>query len=196
MPSRTALARCLSILGHPLLVLPTALLVVQAGRASPLQLALLVSGLASFALVVLAYSRRQVRRGRWAHVDASGVDERRRLNRFLLVAMSIGALLAWATRADLTVVASLLLCAAMVGIAMLVVRLCTLSLHVAFAVFAALLVVRTAWWAGAVLLACAAAIAWSRLALGRHVPRDVLAGAVAGAAAGAIVVLIPPTWQA
>jgi hypothetical protein len=58
-----------------------------------------------------------------------------------------------------------------------------LSLHVAFAIFAAFLV-----WpnhaAVAAIAAAAAAVAWSRLALCRHVAADIILGAVAGAAAG------------
>jgi membrane-associated phospholipid phosphatase len=67
---------------------------------------------------------------------------------------------------------------------MLAARWCKLSLHLAFAVFAALLLhkVGTLWMVIALLFATA--IAWSRLALERHTRRDLLAGAVVGAVAG------------
>ncbi len=58
-----------------------------------------------------------------------------------------------------------------------------LSLHVAFAVFAAFLV-----WphhtAAAALALAAAGVAWSRLALQRHLAADIILGALVGAAAG------------
>ncbi len=169
---------------------------LQVARATPARLALLVLGLMAFAGLVIAFTRRQVRRGRWAHVDASGVDERRRLNRFLLAALMVGALLAWLTHAGVDVIAALALSAAMVVAAMLTSPVCKLSLHVAFAVFAALLVATQSWWAGALLIAFAVVIAWSRSALGRHVPRDLVAGALAGLVAGAVFVFVAPTWQA
>jgi hypothetical protein len=58
-----------------------------------------------------------------------------------------------------------------------------LSLHVAFAVFAAFLV-----WpntvASAALTLVALSVAWSRIALRRHVAADIILGVLAGAAAG------------
>jgi membrane-associated phospholipid phosphatase len=73
---------------------------------------------------------------------------------------------------------------ALVLSAMPTARWCQLSLHVAFAADTACLLGPLG--AGAVLagLAFAAAVAWSRLALSRHAPRDRIAGAAAGVAAG------------
>jgi membrane-associated phospholipid phosphatase len=73
----------------------------------------------------------------------------------------------------------------MVAIAMLTARWCKLSLHMAFVVFAVFLLLLDApWWAGLAGLCFAGAVAWSRLALRRHVPRDLIAGAAVGALAG------------
>jgi hypothetical protein len=69
-----------------------------------------------------------------------------------------------------------------------------LSLHVAFAVLAAFLV-----WpnhiATATLAVAAAGVAWSRLALQRHVAPDIVLGALAGAAAG-LAFHIAVAWRA
>jgi len=142
-------------------------------------------GFTAFATVMMAYSNWQVRRGRWSHVDASGKNERRSLNRFLLVALLLStAGAAWlGFSTELTL--GLALSATMVATAMLTSRWCKLSLHMAFVVFAALLLLFDApWWAGLAGLCFAGAVAWSRLALRRHVPRDLIAGAVTGALAG------------
>jgi hypothetical protein len=73
---------------------------------------------------------------------------------------------------------------AMVVAALLLRRWLKLSLHTAFAVFAAAL-----WWphagGAALVLLLAAAVSWSRLALRRHTVAEVAAGLLAGAAAGA-----------
>jgi membrane-associated phospholipid phosphatase len=179
-----AVARAVSIFGHPMLVLPLAALAVALLRGQN-RLALWMGlGFALFAALVMAYSWWQVQRGRWAHVDASGKEERRSLNRFLLAALTVSALFAaWQgyTR-ELTL--GLALSAAMVAIAAATAPWWKLSLHMAFVIFAAILLGNVSWWAGLAGLAFAAAVAWSRLHLQRHVPRDLAAGALTGALAG------------
>jgi len=177
------LARAVSILGHPMLVLPLAALVLASGRGDGRDTVWLAAIFTLFALLVMTYSVWQVRRGRWRHVDASEHGERRTLNRFLLMALlAAAALAAWRGPAELAW--GLALSAALIAIALLSARWCKLSLHMAFVVFAAaLLSHQGAAWALAA-LAFAAAVAWSRLRLQRHVPRDLLAGALAGALAG------------
>src|SRR3546814_17133788 len=62
------LARIVSILGHPLVSLPVAALLLTANQgAGPARLSALVLGLGAIALGVLGYSRWQVRRQRWRH---------------------------------------------------------------------------------------------------------------------------------
>lgn len=181
----TTLARALSILGHPLLVLPLALLLAMGPDAVRAQGLRTLAGFALFGGAVMAYSRWQVRRGRWRHVDASHVRERGALNRFLLVALGAGALLAWRF-APPQLALGLLFSLLIVAVALVAARWCKLSLHVAFAVYAAALL----WPLGlpAVLcgLAFAGALGWSRLRLARHAPVDLVAGAGAGAVAGAL----------
>lgn len=178
------LARAISILGHPLLVLPAALALPAALRSGdPGTLRPMLVGFALFAALVLGWSWRQVRRGRWAHVDASQPSERQSLNRILLVTIAIGALLAWSRSPTPDLAMVLALSACIVAVAMLLVRWCKLSLHAAFAVYAAgLLWPLGVVWVG---VGCvfAGIVAWSRLQLSRHRPRDIVAGAAAGSLA-------------
>lgn len=190
----TPLARALSIFGHPMLVLPLAVLAValaQGERQAALQAAI---GFGLFAALVMAFSWWQVRRGRWAHVDASAQHERSSLNRFLLVALAVSALLVGASGTQPLLALGLALSAAMILVAMVMARWCKVSLHLAFAVFAALLLreLGTVWMLGA--LAFAAAVAWSRLALQRHTPLDLVAGAIIGALAGVAFWPIARHW--
>jgi hypothetical protein len=117
---------------------------------------------------VVVFSAIQVARGAWADSDASIPEERSQLNVFLLA----------------------LLAAAILAIALAASRWLKLSLHVAFAVFAA-----TLFWLDERLvlagLALAGLIAWARLHLGRHVIADVVAGALTGASAGAGLQFFP-----
>ncbi len=179
------LARAVSLLGHPLLVLPPAMLAMLAARGSGGEaLHGIAAGFLGFGALVVAYTHWQVRRGRWVHVDASGPQERRTLNRFLLAAPTVATVAAALAGAAPALWLALGLSAAMIAMAMAVARRCTLSLHMAFAVFSAWLAGHAGWpW----LLAAAAftaLVAWSRLALRRHTPRDLLAGTAAGLLAG------------
>ena len=69
------------------------------------------------------------------------------------------------------------------------------SVHMAFAVFAAWLLreLGTIWTLAALLFAVA--VAWSRLALRRHEPRDLVAGAIAGTLAGAAFWPLAARWM-
>lgn len=168
-----------------MVVLPTAAVALTLARGEYRTALWMGLGFAAFAAMVMAYSGWQVRRGRWSHVDASGKGERRSLNRFLLIALLVSTALAAWLGLPTELALGLFLSAAMVALAMLTSRWCKLSLHMAFVVFAALLLLFNApWWAGLAALCFAGAVAWSRLSLQRHVPRDLLAGAVAGTLAG------------
>jgi uncharacterized membrane protein len=190
-----ATARAISILGHPILVLSVALLALSGMHRDPMRLAMLCAGLLVAATSVMAYSHHQVRRGRWAHVDASHARERWRLNVVLLPVFAIGALLAWMFSADNTIILALALSAAIILMAMASTRACRLSLHMAFAVFSALLLVRAAFWSGIAMFAFALLVGGSRRVLARHDMRDLVAGALAGVAAGATFLFSTQAWR-
>ena len=185
------LARILSILGHPLLLLPMALalpaaLPIGLNDSDSRTLQIMLAGFALFTALVLGWSRLQVRRKRWAHLDASQPSERRSLNRTLLIATTIGALLAWRGLPTPDLGLALALSAGIIIVAMLSARACKLSLHVAFSLYAAGLL----WPLGSVAVgagcAFAGAVAWSRLRLSRHERLDLFAGAAAGLSAAII----------
>ncbi len=177
-------ARAVSIVGHPMLVLPLAALALTLVRGQYRTALWMVMGFSAFAALVMGYSAWQVRHGRWSHVDASNTGERRSLNRFLLLSLlaATGLAAAFSQPGELTL--GLGLSAAMVLFAQLTARWWKLSLHAAFMVFAASLLLGAGWWTGLIALAFAALVAWSRLTLQRHAPRDLLAGLAVGAAAG------------
>lgn len=177
------LARGLSILGHPLLVLPLAALALMlAQRMPPGRVAAAMGAMLALGALLLAWSHRQVARRRWAHVDASAPGERRMLNRRLLAVMAPTALIAGlAGGAGLALGAGL--SAAILLAALASARVCHLSLHVAFACFASGIAWAAAPALGAGFALLASGVAWSRLSLARHAPRDVVAGACAGSAA-------------
>jgi hypothetical protein len=182
----TTLARFVSIVGHPAVVMPMAVLWAatrQGADAQAARSALLAA--AAVIVLVLVYSVIQVRAGRWAHVDASVPAERVRLNLLLagaLVAATVGL---WHTGASQAVITGAGLSAAIVVVALAARRALKLSLHCAFGAYAAALL-----WPSVVALllmaGLAAAVAWSRLHLRRHTRAEVAGGLAAGVVAGGL----------
>jgi membrane-associated phospholipid phosphatase len=186
---RTDLARAVSIAGHPVVVLPVAIFAGVWGVAPPNVVRQAVLPAVLVGAAVMVYSAIQVRRGRWAHVDASVREERQQLNLFLAIILVLAAAALWGTGQPWGVVAGVACAALVVAVAHATRRWLKISLHVAFATFAAgFLWPRMAGML--VVLACAAAIAWSRLALARHSRADVICGAVLGLAVGALFVAV------
>lgn len=177
-------AQALSVVGHPALLMPGA--VVWAALLKDAPPSVLQAAVAACGFVVVCvgiYSVIQVRAGRWQHVDASVPHERRQLNSFLaLLLFGVAGGLWWAGQPG-PVALGLALGGAVVVVASGLRHALKVSLHAAFAVFAATLL-----WPSAApmlaVLALAAGVAWSRLALGRHTRWEVAVGLLLGAAAG------------
>jgi TRAP-type uncharacterized transport system fused permease subunit len=134
---------------------------------------------------VLGYSLYKAHRGDWVHIDASFPVERAQLNARVGIGLLVGAAALWLAGVHMGVSSVVGLSGLIVAVGHLFRRIAKLSLHVAFAVFAAFLV-----WpdpiAAVSLSLTAAAVAWSRLALRRHARVDIVLGALAGAAAGLV----------
>jgi len=182
--TRVTLARVVSIVGHPIVLVLVAALIVASTRGATLQQLQLVGGaLVALGVIVLGFSWLQVRAGRWSHVDASVRSERSALNVFLVVLCSLSAMLLWFLTRRQSMSVALALSGALVLVALLLARWVKVSLHAAFAAFATtLLWPITLAVAGGVLVT--AAVVWSRLVLQRHVAADVMTGVLLGVAAG------------
>jgi membrane-associated phospholipid phosphatase len=183
--SLIAAARALSIVGHPALLMPLAVAAGASGPDAPPQLMrVALSTAVVVAVIVGLYSLWQVRRGHWAHVDASHPAERSQLNLVLAGLLCAAAALLWALGQPPAVGAGPLLAALLVLLTHALRRWLKVSLHAAFALFAAALV----WphMPGALVVGLLAlGVAWSRLVLRRHTLAEVLTGLLFGAAFGA-----------
>ena len=176
-----SVARLVSILGHPGILMPfAAWLSTMDHDGADARLALPVA--AFVAAAVTGYSLAKVKRGDWAHIDASGKSERHELTRLFGPGLLVAATLLFLTRLAPGVSLVMGLSGAIVMAAHGLRHRSKPSLHVAFAAFAALLA-----WPGAfavVLAAFAVLVAWSRRVLERHTRLDVVHGAILGLAAG------------
>jgi len=184
MPNVMA-AKALSIIGHPAVLVPAAVVISATQKNAPANTVVVaLSAAVAVAVIVMTYSFVQVKAGRWSHVDASIPHERRQLNPFLIILLLAAAGACIATSQDRQIVLGLVMSAALVLLTHLLRASLKASLHVGFAVFAGFLVWPNTVATGA-LLVLAAAISWSRLLLQRHSRREVIAGALLGAIAGA-----------
>ena len=179
-------ARVLSIVGHPGLLMPLAVALGASGSGAPaVRVQAAVGAAVLVALVIGIFSLWQVRRGRWTHVDASLPRERGQLNVFVaLLLFGTAMVLALGAGAPHGALGAALAGAVVAGAHLLRRRL-KVSLHAAFALYAAALV-----WpavpATPLIMLLAAGVAWSRLALRRHTLAEVLTGLLFGGAAGAL----------
>ena len=184
-----AIARSLSILGHPLVVVPVAVatLVLHENTSSAVSIVSMICGIAG---VVLAFSFWQVRRGHWQHIDASARAERRSLNLFLAIVLFLGAAIAFYQLPEPGLSFGLLLSGLLIVAVMVVSPWVKLSLHASFAAFAVLLLWPLKLWYVALASIAAAGICWSRVVLGRHTIAEVLGGSFLGGLFGACFWLV------
>jgi hypothetical protein len=181
----TALARWVSILGHPFVMV--AVLIVAAGqRVSPGapagRSALLVVAVTLAPVAVLMW--RQVRQGHWSNADASNVEERPVLFGVALAALGLATIWLLVRDPDSFLVRGTL------GVALLIVAAAVLtpwikvSLHLAFAGMAGVALALLGSVAGYMVLGVLPLLAWSRLRLLRHRPPEIAAGLTLGVIAG------------
>jgi membrane-associated phospholipid phosphatase len=188
--TRTAVARGLSIVGHPALLVPTAVAFNVATRNASTTALIAATGVsAAIAASALLYGLLQVRAGRWLHVDASVPEERRQLNTFLVIAL-LGAsvVLGWLGQ-PWQLAVGLAIAGAIIAVALALRSVLKISLHSAFAVFAASLLWPNTAGVGLLLL-LSIPIAWSRLVLHRHTFAEVVLGLLVGTLAGGCLIAI------
>ena len=181
---RIPLARAVSVVGHPVVLVLIAAMVVASSRgATVLQLRFVGAAVLVLGIIVLGFSWLQVRAGRWTHVDATSPGERASLNLFLAGLLFFGGAVLWILTHQLLFPGALALSGAIIVTALLVAKWVKVSLHTAFAAYATVLL----WPLALAVLAgslVTAAVIWSRLVLGRHVVADVIAGLALGTIAG------------
>jgi len=170
-----SVARWVSILAHPFVM--ASLMALTAGPRS----ALLV---ATFTVVPLAILMAvQVRSGRWDDVDASHRAERPAL--FAVAGLGLLALAVYLAVAQpiSPLLRGLLAPVGLLGGAALVNRWVKASLHVGFAVLAAAVLIQVGSVVGWAMVLVVPVLGWSRLALRRHHPGEIVAGVLLGLAA-------------
>lgn len=189
--ARHELARWISILGHPFVLIPLMVAAVTVGWLPPRQVVLVV-GIVVLGSVVpmLLLMARRVRSGAWTNYDVSVREQRRGMYPAALVIAGTTVLLLAATGAPPPILRGVLSTLLLIAIAAVVNLRLKISLHTAFAMYTAVVLFPTSRGLGAGLLVLTLAIAWSRLKLGRHTLSEVIGGALLGAVVGGGLVLL------
>jgi hypothetical protein len=182
------IARWISILAHPFVMVGLLVGVAATGRSSQrtVQSVTFIATTVVLPVAVLMY--RQVRRGRWENVDASNVSERPIL--FAVALASIVAALGWILVNDPRsfLVRGLLIVAGFLLLTSILTRWIKVSLHVAFAALTATALSLLGSRVGYALIAVIPLLFWSRIALARHRVHELVVGLVLGATTGVVLV--------
>jgi hypothetical protein len=179
------LAATVSWIGHPLVFISLSVAVVVALQlANRTGLAVLLTLLLCVVLPMALLLFRGVRSGRWSDADVSVRTERNRFYPRAIPISAIGVVALWLMRAP-----GFALRGAVVTLALLVVAASLnlrikLSLHALFAFYSSVILFRVNTIAGAIALALALLVFWSRLYLQRHDLPEMAAGTVLGLIGG------------
>jgi membrane-associated phospholipid phosphatase len=187
-PGWRSLARWLSIIFHPFVMMGLMVGTVAAARQTAGEAFRTVAIVAAFTILPLMLLMvRQVRLGAWDNVDASNRAERPVL--YLVGAVGISALLVVVLilRTQPFLIRGVVATLAMVAVSAAATKWIKVSLHMAFATLAATTLALMRSPVGYGLLLVLPPLVWSRVTLGRHSPGEVAAGTVIGAAAGAAI---------
>jgi hypothetical protein len=183
-----SIARWISIAGHPFVLLPLAVGYVSWKRLSFEEGLTTMAMLLGWFLLFGVYVGIQVRRGVWSDVDVSAREQRPHM--FLLaVPLAVAtSLILWWRGQSMSVVMGTASAAAMLAVASIINRWIKVSLHSAFAVYAVAIPLPVLGLPGLALFAIPAAVAWGRVAMGRHTTPEVLLGLALGAMASIPIV--------
>ena len=176
--SSTTFARVLSTAGHPLLLVPLTVaaatrnwrwtLVIAAGTILPL-----------FAIIV-----RNVRRGTWSDTDVSRHEQRPGLYLAAVPLLAVSAVVLYLIGAPASMLRPIATAVVMLLIGLVGNRFLKTSMHMMFAAFCGVSIVRVYPWSAIAIVPFVLAIAWSRRKLERHTRAEVAAGLLLGLAAG------------
>lgn len=188
--SHIKLARLISVIGHPFLLMPL-LTGIVAFHLLPSKDALIVELIALGVVIVPAsvYTLVCVKRGTWGDLDVSDQRERQQFYGILLPLLLIIAVLSWISDVPRAIPLGAVSIIALVSAAFLLNVWVKVSLHTGFAVFAAETFLLFRPTLGTVVLVLAILVGWSRTTLGRHTVTEVLLGGILGAFVGAAFVL-------
>ena len=189
----TRIARLLSTVGNPFVLLPVTTLLVSIRTTSPVKalafaVALAVLGVAPLVLIV----RHRVRSGRWSDHDVSERSHRKEFYPVAILVTAGSGVGLWLLGAPGIVVRGVFVTLVLLILASSLGRWSKISLHTSIGAFCTVTLVTVNMWVAGAALILAAAVGWARIRLQRHTVWQVLSGAALGAAGG--LLLLHPSF--
>jgi hypothetical protein len=181
-------ARWISIVAHPFVMVALLIAAPRAGKSGSLRDLLLIAGAILLPLALLMTA--QVRRRRWANVDASNPQERPILFAVAIGGAALTLVYLLLTDPESRLIGGIVISALFLALAALLTRWVKLSLHVAFATLTAAVLTLIGSPVGWYVAAVIPLLMWSRMKMGRHRPHELAVGFVLGAAAGFAMVYV------
>jgi membrane-associated phospholipid phosphatase len=179
------LANCLSLLGHPFVVLPLAITIALAPHLTPARLLFVVlvyMGLTILPLLLLIH--RRVRSGHWSDRDVSDAGQRQHFYLWILLVLALSIPLFWLMRLPSALIIGTLVSLGLLGLGLLINLRSKISMHMMLGTYCAAIVGRVHLGFAFVALVLLFAVGWSRLFLGRHTLLEVTSGVFLGMVAG------------
>jgi hypothetical protein len=182
--NRLQIARFVSIVGHPLVLIPFSITLVT-GRWTWAALIAATTLIPLSAIILL-----QMRRGSWSDFDVSRPEQRRGLYLAAVPLLAATAVALHFTGAAPPLLHGVAATAGMLLVGVLLSRWLKVSLHLMLGTFCAVTVCHE--FPAAIVPAAAVllAVAWSRRKLERHTLAEVLAGFTIGLAGGLVAVFL------
>src|ERR1700730_1798021 len=180
-------ARIISWIGHPLVFVPVSLAIVVTTRLAP-RVGIPILGvlflfvIAPIAILLFA----GVRSGRWRDADVSVREERRGFYPWAIPFSAVGALAIWLMRAPTFILRGAIVTLALFVIAAMINLRLKISLHILFAFYCAVVLLRLGVLFGVGAFILAALVFWSPLFLKRHTPIEAITGGFLGIAGGIV----------
>ncbi len=192
MSGKILIARWVSIIGHPFLCIVLLMLLVlpaHVGEASAIRIAGIVVLAGLIPLGIFMWRRHAS--GRWLTIDASSPKDRPLAYMAAFAVLAALSLYFLLTEPSSEILRGSIAFALIIGIGAAFNRWIKLSMHMAFAVFTGLILLKISPGYGLAILILVPLVGWSRLALSRHTVREVVGGCILGVVV-AIVILIYP----
>ncbi len=179
-PLARTIGRWASIVGHPFLVVPAAIVVATSQRAAASARGPVLGVVGASMLVLTVQVAVRLRRGEITDIDVSTREQRPRMYAVAIAAAVVSTALLFATHQSSTAVYGAAIAGGLLVAGALANVWIKVSLHTAFAVFAAGIAFHAGPHAAIVFAGIALVVAWARVAYGRHTLREVVAGGVLG----------------
>ncbi len=187
----TKLAQYISVLGHPLLTIPLVVIVALFNFEEPkraLLISLLIGGGIFIPLTIKMY--KGSKDGTYTNFDISEKTQRQAWYFYALALLAIVTIILFVTNQSRVLCLSMLFGFILLLTSQLVNYFIKSSLHVSLNVYLAFSILPLSLITAIVLFVFVILISWSRLTLGRHTMKEIVAGGLIGFIIGTSLLLI------